>query len=524
MSAAQDPASGRELWRTNFRRLTRAAVISNSLGGLLVFLLLSFLVPFAPEGAQDDIPMNAVVGAAYLATALFLGARWGLRASAPVERWLASGRPPTPEERRIALGQPIRFAGISGVCWALAAVLFTLLNLPGSGWAAVVVGGAILLGGETTCAIGYLMAERIARPVTALALAGADPPRERCAVGVAGRLTMAWSLGTGIPLLGISVIAVASLFHGGQDPELVAAAVVFLAAIGMGVGMLAISMAARSVAEPVAAVRRAIAQIEEGQLDVAVPVDDGSEVGLLEAGFNRMAAGLRERERLRDLFGRHVGEEVASAALANDGEIELGGEVREVAAMFVDMIGSTRLALARSPAEVVALLNTFFCLVVEVVEEHGGWINKFEGDAALCVFGAPAPRADAAADALRAARRLRERITAELRDADAAIGVSAGPAVAGNVGAKERFEYTIIGDPVNEAARLCELAKQRPGRLLASDAVLERAAREEAARWEVRERVMLRGRDRPTGVAEPRARLEPADSRTPATLTPAVGA
>jgi adenylate cyclase len=516
-------ASGVELWRTNIRRLTRVAVISHGVGGLLVFLLLSFLIPFAPDGAQDDIPLNAAVGAAYLTVALILGARWGTRASAPVERWLASGRPPTAEERRIALGQPFRFAAISGVFWTIAAVLFTLLNLPNSGWAALVVGGAILLGGETTCAIGYLLAERITRPVTALALAGGAPPRERCVPGVAGRLTMAWSLGTGVPLLGISVIAGASFFHEREEPALVAGAVLFLAAIGMGVGMLAISMAARSLAEPVAAVRRAIARIEEGQLDVAVPVDDGSEVGLLEAGFNSMAAGLRERERLRDLFGRHVGREVASAALENQGEVELGGEVREIAAIFVDMIGSTRLALRRSPSDVVTLLNTFFCLVVEVVEEHGGWVNKFEGDAALCVFGAPTPRADAAADALRAARRLRERMLGELNGADASIGVSAGPAVAGNVGARERFEYTVIGDSVNEAARLCELAKQRPGRLLASDAVLERAAHEEAVRWEVREHVVLRGRDRPTGVAEPRAQIGPPDSRRPATLTPAIG-
>jgi adenylate cyclase len=359
--------------------------------------------------------------------------------------------------------------------------------------------------------------------VTALALAGGAPPRERCVPGVAGRLTMAWSLGTGVPLLGISVIAGASLFHAGEDADVVAAAVVFLAAIGMSVGMLATSMAARSLAEPVAAVRRAIARIEDGELDVTVPVDDGSEVGLLEAGFNRMAAGLRERERLRDLFGRHVGRDVAEAALENEGDIELGGAVREVAVMFVDLDGSTRLAARQPPAEVVSLLNTFFCLVVEVVEEHGGWVNKFEGDAALCVFGAPTHRPDAAEDALCAARRLRERMSGELDGADASIGVSAGPAVAGNVGAKERFEYTVIGDPVNEAARLCELAKQRPGRLLASGAVLARAAREEAARWEVRERVLLRGRDRPTGVAEPRAQSGPPDSRRPATLTPAIG-
>ena len=523
--SAQTAAAGSELWRTNIRRLTRVAVIANGVGGLLVFLLLTFLFPFAPGGAQDNIPLNAAVGAVYLAVTLVAGSRFGLRAGAPVKRWLESGRPPTAEERRLALGQPFRFAAVSGFFWAIGAILFTLLNIPDSGWAALVVGGAILLGGETTCAIGYLLAERIARPVTALALAGGAPPPDRCGrfPGVAGRLTTAWSLGTGVPLLGISVIAVASLFDEGSDPSLVAAAILFLAAIGMGVGLLAISMAARSVAEPLAAVRRAIAQIEEGQLDVVVPVDDGSEVGLLEAGFNRMTAGLRDRERLRDLFGRHVGEEVARAALENDGEIELGGEVREIAVLFVDMIGSTQLALRRSPSEVVSLLNTFFCLVVEVVEDHRGWVNKFEGDAALCVFGAPTPSATPAGDALRAARSLRERIERELAGADASIGVSAGPAVAGNVGARERYEYTVIGDAVNEASRLCELAKQRPGRLLASDAVLERAARDEVKRWEVRERVVLRGRDRPTGVAEPRTEAGPAGSRWPATLTPAVG-
>jgi adenylate cyclase len=499
----RDAAGGVELWRTTTRRLTRAAVVAHSVGGLVLFLLLGFLVPFAPDSAQDDLPLNAAVGAVYLVVALVAGTRWGIRASAPVKGWLESGRPPTPEERSSALGIPWRFAAISGVFWALGAVIFTALNAPGSGWSALVAGGVIALGGETTCSVAYLLAERIARPITALALAGGAPP-ERCAPGVAGRLTMAWSLGTGVPLLGIFLIAVASFIHDGEDPARVALAVTFLAAVGMSVGLLAISMSARSVADPIAAVRRAIARIEEGELDVDVPVDDGSEVGLLQAGFNRMTTGLRERERLRDLFGRHVGRDVASAALENEGEIELGGEVREVAVLFVDLIGSTGLALRRPPAEVVGLLNTFFCVVVEVVEDHGGWVNKFEGDAALCVFGAPVARADCATSALGASRRLRERLVDELRGADASIGVSAGPAVAGNVGARERFEYTVIGDPVNEASRLCELAKQRPCRLLVSDAALERADAEERALWEVRDQVVLRGRDRETGVAEPR--------------------
>src|SRR5439155_14875972 len=112
---------------------------------------------------------------------------------------------------------------------------------------------------------------------------------------------------------------------------------------------------------------------------VDVEVDDASEIGLLQSGFNRMAAGLRERERLRDLFGRHVGEDVARAAL-DAGELALGGEVREVAVLFVDLAGSTAMAGKRPPEEVVSLLNRFFAVVVDVVGAHGGWINKFEGD------------------------------------------------------------------------------------------------------------------------------------------------
>jgi adenylate cyclase len=485
------------LWRETTRRLGWAAAASNGLGALVLFLLLAFLLPFAPDGADRQVPLNAAVGALYLAVTLAIGAYWGRRMNAAVERWLAEDRPPTEEERHVALSIPFRFAFVSMVFWAIAAVLFTLLNAPSSGWASLVVGGAILLGGEMTSAVGYLLAERIARPVTARALAGGSPPAS-CGPGVSGRLVMTWSLGTGVPLIGILMIAIAGVAVQDEDPTL---AIAFLAAIGWAVGLFAISVASRSLADPIAAVRRAMERVEQGDLDVRVQVDDGSEVGLLEAGFNRMSAGLRERERLRDLFGRHVGREVAQAALEDYGEVQLGGEVREVAVVFVDVIGSTSLAARRPPAEVVSRLNDFFRIVVEAVEQQGGWVNKFEGDAALCVFGAPNARRDAACDALRASRSIRQTLAEELPDVDAGIGVSAGPAVAGNVGTEQRYEYTVIGDPVNEAARLSELAKRRPERLLASAAVVERAGADEAGWWELRDSVKLRGRDSLTQIA-----------------------
>jgi adenylate cyclase len=179
--------------------------------------------------------------------------------------------------------------------------------------------------------------------------------------------------------------------------------------------------------------------------------------------------------------------------------------------LFVDIIGSTAMAEVLPPGEVVATLNDYFGCVVRVVGDEGGWVNKFEGDGALCVFGAPATQPDHAARALRAARRLRREL-AELRTKrpglDVAIGVSAGPLVAGNVGTESRYEYTVIGRPVNEAARLSDLAKGKPGRVVASQAALERAG-DEATRWASLGTVALRGQSAPTEIYEPVEVREP---------------
>jgi adenylate cyclase len=131
-------------------------------------------------------------------------------------------------------------------------------------------------------------------------------------------------------------------------------------------------------------------------------------------------------------------------------------------------------------------------------------VNKFEGDAALCVFGAPVPRDDPAGAALCTARKVAARLASDVPQITFGVGISAGTAVAGNVGAEHRFEYTVIGDPVNEAARLSDLAKQYPGRVLASKAALDRAASGERESWDVTESAVLRGRDTATGLAHPR--------------------
>jgi adenylate cyclase len=142
-------------------------------------------------------------------------------------------------------------------------------------------------------------------------------------------------------------------------------------------------------------------------------------------------------------------------------------------------------------------------VIVEEVDRHQGLVNKFEGDAVLAVFGAPNHLDRPEDHALAAARAIADRLETEVPECPAGIGVTAGNAVAGNVGAKERFEYTVIGEPVHEAARLCELAKSEPGRLLASSDTVNAASDNEQARWALGKTVTLRGRDQPTQLASP---------------------
>jgi adenylate cyclase len=475
-------------------------VISNAVAAIVVFVYLNWLVPVPSVDHPGRVTLlNVLVFAAYLAVAFPIGTVWSLRRVRLIADWMVSGREPTPEERDAALRAPFHQFQILAAGWGGGAVLFFILNAPISLRLAVEISVTIALGGVVTSALGYLLIERINRANTTLALASGPPPRP-VAPGVTARLLLTWAIGTGVFLLAVAVLAIAVLIDpGGQSVRRVSASALFLGAGGLAVGLLTMTFAARSVADPLESIRSALAEVERGRTDVEVPVEDGSEIGLLQAGVNRMVAGLREHERLRDLFGRHVGEDVARRALERG--VELGGEVREAALLFVDVVGSTELAASRPPEEVVGLLNAFFGIVVSVVQAHGGWVNKFEGDAALCVFGAPLAHEDAAGAALCAGRELRDRLAAEVPELGAGIGISAGPVVAGNVGAHERFEYTVIGDPVNEAARLTELAKSRPGRLVASEAVLSRAHENEAAHWRFDGSVELRGRREPTRVA-----------------------
>jgi adenylate cyclase len=492
---------GCEMIKRIGRNATVALLLANLAGAVVTFVLGAWVVP-APDGlATDSNLRNNLIGfGAALVLGLVAGSWLSLRTSRAAQRWLREERTPTPEEREATLRFPLRQTMIEAGLWALCAVQFFFINLISSDLLAIEAGIEVLIGGLLTCSLTYLLVERLNRDATARALESGAP--ERLAGPAIGcRLLLTWAASSALPLLGIGLMGVAALSDNPPTLERVGIAVIVLSAVGAIVGAVTMSFSARSIAEPLRSLRAALARVEEGERDVRVQIDDAGEIGVLQGGFNRMALGLDERERLRDLFGRHVGEDVARQAIESE-DVELGGEAREAAVLFVDVIGSTSLAATHDPAEVVERLNQFFAVVVDTVSLHGGWVNKFEGDAALCVFGAPTSHPDPAGSALASARALRFRLQ-DLDGVQAAIGVSAGVVVAGNVGAAERFEYTVIGDPVNEAARLTELAKTCEGRLLASDAALERAGSTERSRWQTDREVSLRGRAQATRIAVP---------------------
>ena len=491
--------SGAAIVRRTAVSLVISLTVANLIGAVATFAVGQFVLalPDVDDPAEARIT-NLIAFGIYMLIGVPLGAWWGLRRARPARQWLREDRIPTAEERRLALRAPRSIVFVHAVLWSLAALVFGLLNTTYSGELAQRVALTILFGGLVTCAVVYLLSERLMRAAAARALTGTGEDR-RLAPGIKTRTFLAWVLGTAVPIIGLVLVAISRLVEEDFNADELATTVLVLSGIALLAGLAIAMLSARAIADPVVSVREALQRVEEGDLDVEVPVYDGSEVGQLQAGFNRMVEGLRERERIQDLFGRHVGKDVARAALEQ--EVELGGETREVAVLFVDIVGSTELASTRPATEVVEVLNGFFGTVVEVVRKHGGWINKFEGDAALAVFGAPVPLDDHAGQALAAARELHDRLRG-VEEVEAGIGVSAGEVVAGNIGEEQRFEYTVIGDPVNEAARLTELAKERGG-VLASEAALERAGSEESPHWRMDGSVELRGRGKQTQLAVP---------------------
>ena len=479
--------------------LTVFIVGANVIGIGVATLLLT--VAFPKPSVFSDAPLWITFGVtpAYCVVALGLGTYLITRRTTGALRWAIEEQDPTPQDEHATFTAPFWLAFGVLMLWAIGTGLLTTLYGLADSTFIPIVGFCVSVCGILVSTACYLFTEFALRPVAAQALEAGGAPR-RLAPGIMGRTLTVWLLGSGVPVLGIIVTALlGGVLLDNLSKTQFAVAILVISTAALVFGFILMWILAWLTATPVRVVRAALKRVEGGDLRGDLVVFDGTELGELQRGFNAMVDGLRERERVRDLFGRHVGREVAAAAERD--MPQLGGEERHVAVIFIDIIGSTQLVTSRPAAEVVQLLNRFFAVIVEEVDRHCGLVNKFEGDAVLAVFGAPNHLDRPEDHALAAGRAIASRLESDVPEIKAGIGVTAGTAVAGNVGAKERFEYTVIGEPVNEAARLCELAKNEPRRLLASSNTVDAAGNDERDRWTLGDSVTLRGHDQPTQLA-----------------------
>lgn len=489
------------LWGTSWPLYAALVLGSNVIGALAIMTFIRLLIPL-PElsSFSTDVPHLTAIGVGYLVFAVIVGIVVTFFLFRPVLDWQRNPDEHDPNMvRNLVMRLPGYQAFVCAVVWIIGIAIAVLVVARDSWRVALVIAIGTFLAGMVVVLLTYLQAERLVRPVAAEALARRfedstlEPPIKQ-------RLRMTWTMTTAVPVVGILLLMlgqVQSFFT--DDAGDLMPAVTALSVTALVTGLFGTTLAIMSVVDPILELQEAINRVRRGDTDAEVDIYDGSEIGVLQAGFNEMMRGLKERQRVRDIFGRYVGTEVAQRALEE--RPTLGGEDRKVAVLFIDVIGSTTFAVNHTPEKVVEELNKFFEHVVGVVHRNKGIINKFQGDAALAIFGAPLALPDATSHALQAARELRQELKG--MELQAGIGVAAGHVVAGHIGGHDRFEYTVIGDAVNQAARLTDLAKDTPGRVLTSAATLRGANEAEQARWTVLKSVELRGRREMTQLARP---------------------
>ncbi|ACC42777.1 conserved hypothetical transmembrane protein [Mycobacterium marinum M] len=459
----------------------------------------AILIPLRGHTYVDFAQRNLPVVSVLVVLGIISVAVAGALILAPTLQWFVPGHPPTKAQREAALRLGGRQSLILVGAWAASGAVLMLLNHADGTKILLPILLGVVLGGPAAAGTGMLLAQRTLRPIVGVATRGGQP---RLAVpGVFARLVLLWFLCSALPIgvIGTFIVLRSYGWVIEQSASLdVPILVVSLAALLLGLPTMILT--SRSISDPLDEIVDAMGQVEHGHIGTYVGSYERSQIGRLQTGFNRMVAGLEERERLRDLFGRHVGTDVARRALEEGSGSP--GEVVEAAVLYIDLVGSTQLAENRPPQEVAEVLNDFFRIVVDAVDEHQGLINKFEGDAALAVFGAPLRTGDPASAALATARALGTQLRG-LPAVDFGVGVSAGRVFAGNIGAENRYEYTVIGDAVNEAARLADLAKTSERRILCSAAALDRAHEAECRRWIQCYSTVLRGRSEATHVCAP---------------------
>ena len=256
---------------------------------------------------------------------------------------------------------------------------------------------------------------------------------------------------------------------------------IVLACVGGGLVAMVVGIGLTwHVTRPIRALTGGVARVARGDLTLELPVRSSDEIGRLTHDFNGMVEGLRQRDFIRNTFGRYVSPEVAKTLLESPEGLKFGGEKRQITVLMSDLRGYTRFAEQGDPAWVMEILNDFLACMTDIIIAYGGTINEFIGDAIFAVYGAPIPYHDHAERAAASALAM-QRAMAEINQTHAehgrprfemGIGLNTGEAVVGNIGSEQRAKYAVVGAAVNLAARVegCTVG----GQIFLSPATYER--------------------------------------------------
>lgn len=255
---------------------------------------------------------------------------------------------------------------------------------------------------------------------------------------------------------------------------------IFVAGSAISMAIFFIFLFSMTLTSPIEKLADMIHLVSRGNFDVKAraQVKSHDEVGDLAEAFDHMTEGLKERDKVKNLFSKFHGSSVAEDLISKD--IGVGGQTKDVVVFFSDIRGFTAFSEKRSPEEVVEMLNEYFGVMVKIINAHGGVVDKFIGDAIMAVWGAPKSSDRDAHNAVRACLEMRRaleglnerRIARSQPPINIGMGLHAGHAISGTIGSDERMEYTVIGNTVNTASRIEASTKAFGADLLISDSVI----------------------------------------------------
>jgi class 3 adenylate cyclase len=465
------------------------------------------LLSLYQEMTAAEFAHIVLVAWACVAVAMTIGIIVGRPQARPLLEWIrgARGRDGAADAWRAAVALPVeivmRSLWLPVVVVAIPVSAFVTISLALPWYAELIVLAAAAVAIAYSAVFHFFVSEIAFRPVVQDIASNLPSEFSGAGAGVPLRVKLLGTLPlinvvTGIVVSGLSARGPASLSDLGVD-VIVALLVSFTLSLEITL------LITKSILAPVRDLLAVTDRVKEGDLSARVPVVSDDEIGRLSRSFNKMMAGLEEREALREAFGSYVNPDVADRVLAEG--VNLEGEDLEVTVVFVDIRNFTAFAERASARETVAHLNDFFGLAVPILAAHGGHANKFIGDGVMGVFGAPERLPDHARRAVDAACELAaavdERYGPELR---IGVGINSGPVSAGSVGGGGRLEFTVIGDTVNVAARVERLTRETGDTVLLTEAT-RALLHGSGVELESRGEVPIRGRSHTVPVYAPRS-------------------